>query len=52
MNGKLALAQEITMVKILPFGANLRYKFLKKKINLYAGASITCNLFGEKSPIG
>lgn len=50
--GNLTFTRESTRVKILPLGANLRYIFLKKKIQFYAGAGLTYNYFEEKNPIG
>jgi hypothetical protein len=50
--GKLTLTEEKTRVKLIPLGVSLRYIFLKKKINLYAGAGLTYTQFVEKNPIG
>lgn len=50
--GKLTFTQESTRVKIVPFGANLRYIFLKKIMNFYAGAGLSYDLYEEKNPIG
>lgn len=50
--GKLTLTKEKTRVKLIPLGINLRYIFLKKKINLYVGAGLTYTQFEEKNPIG
>lgn len=50
--GELTFTRERTWVKIIPLGTSLRYTFLKKKINLYAGVGLTYNLFEEKNPIG
>lgn len=50
--GKLTLTEERTRVKLIPLGVNLRYIFLKKKINLYAGVGLTYTQFEEKNPIG
>jgi hypothetical protein len=50
--GKLTYTQEDTRIILRPVGANLRYVFLKKKVNLYAGAGLTYNFFEERNPIG
>jgi len=50
--GKLTYTQEATRVILRPIGVHLRYVFLKKKINLYAGGGLTYNLFEERNPIG
>ncbi len=50
--GKLTLTQEGTRVWLNSWGLNLRYIFLQKKLNLYAGGGLTYNTFREKNPIG
>ena len=50
--GKLTLTQEGTRVWLNPWGLSLRYIFLQKKLNLYAGGGLTYNTFREKNPIG
>lgn len=50
--GKLTLTQERTRVWIKPFGVSLRYVFLQRKLNIYAGGGLTYNTFRERNPIG
>ena len=50
--GKLTLTQEGTRVWLNPWGVSLRYVFLQRKLNLYAGGGLTYNTFREKNPIG
>lgn len=50
--GKLTLTQEGTRVWLNSWGLSLRYIFLQKKLNLYAGGGLTYNTFREKNPIG
>jgi hypothetical protein len=50
--GRLTFTQEKTTIKLLPLSADLRYIFLKRKVNLYAGAGLIYDLFEEKNPIG
>lgn len=50
--GKLTFTQETTKIQLVPLGLSLRYTFLKKKFNLYAGAGLTYVSFEEKNPIG
>lgn len=50
--GKLTLTQEGTRVWLNPWGVSLRYVFLQRKLNLYAGGGLTYNTFREKNSIG
>jgi len=50
--GQLTFTKERTRVRILPLGAHVRYIFLKKILQFYAGAGLTLTLFEEKNPIG
>ncbi|MFC2166794.1 hypothetical protein ACFLQZ_02395 [Acidobacteriota bacterium] len=50
--GRLTLTQERTRMWLNPLGVSVRYLFLQKKINLYAGAGVSYNSFREKNPIG
>ncbi len=50
--GKLTLTQEETKVWLNPWGVSLRYVFLQRKLNLYAGGGLTYNTFRETNPIG
>lgn len=50
--GELTYTKERTRVTIVPLELSLRYVFLRKKINLYAGGGLSYIIFEEKNPIG
>ncbi len=50
--GKLTFTKERTRIWLNPIGVSLRYVYLQKTINLYAGGGITYNTFRELNPIG
>lgn len=51
-HGQLTFTGERTAVRIIPWGVHVRYPFLEKKINFYAGAGLIYTSFQEKNPIG
>lgn len=50
--GELTYTKERTRVLVSPLELSLRYVFLRKKINLYAGGGLSYIIFEEKNPIG
>ena len=50
--GKLTFSQEDTKLKLVPLSLNIRWVFLQKRLNLYAGAGATYIFFEEKNPLG
>jgi len=51
--GELAFTKEETEVKIVPFGAGVRYSHpVNEKINIYGGLGINYYSFKEENPLG